>query len=104
MRASYTVTRCTGGHVFTLYVGRLKYRAEEAYDNAKPEKGSIVTLTEHGDRERKVLRRSDQTVTDLCSRCKREINSAFAPARDSVTLTPVCDDCTRAQRHTRVSA
>lgn len=44
---SYTVTRQGSGHVFTLYHGRLRHRAEATYDQAVPVPGTTVTLTEH---------------------------------------------------------
>lgn len=44
---SYTVTRQGNGHVFLLYRGRLRYRAEQTFERAEVVPGTVVTFTEH---------------------------------------------------------
>lgn len=61
--ASYTVTRSTGGHIFGLYQGRLRHRADETFGRADAADG-LVTLTEHREMEpRKVLARKGPGFT-----------------------------------------
>jgi hypothetical protein len=53
--SSYTVTRSAGGHVFSLYRGRLRHRAKDTFDRAEAT-DATVTLTEHRTEEpRRVL-------------------------------------------------
>lgn len=98
---SYSVTRSGKNGHFELYQGRLRWRAEDTYERAKPEAGTVVILTEYRDKERRVLRRSDEVVTASCSRCRRPICGDEAPAVDAFTNLPVCDTCTNGERHAR---
>lgn len=102
---SWSVVRNRSGHPDQLlYRGRLKHRAMDMFDRESPEQGSIVAVYEHADGARTLLRKSDDVVTAACSRCHRPILGDFAPAVDAFSLAPVCDACTRAERHVRVSA
>jgi hypothetical protein len=70
--SSYTVTRASGGNVFTLYRGRLRHRAAETFDHAEPPEG-VVTFTEHGtDVPRKVVAQKGPASVWADGRCPCE--------------------------------
>jgi hypothetical protein len=97
LMAKYSVTRNGGGHSFGLYRGDSLKRAEEIFDTAPAEKGTVLVLTAHEGPQR-VLRRSDQPAIDVCSRCYRPILDDFLPAKDSASGQDVCQRCVTDQR------
>lgn len=61
--AKYSVTRNGGGHSFSLYRGDLLWRAQQVYNCAPAEKGTVVVLTDHeAEGPQRVLRRSDEAT------------------------------------------
>lgn len=61
--ASYSVTRSVGGNVFGLYFGRVRERAQAAYDKAEPGERETITLTEHRDAQRLAVRKVGEGFT-----------------------------------------
>jgi hypothetical protein len=94
---TFSVVRESKGKAIaqTLYTGRLRYRAVETFARAASEPGDVITLY----RDREVLRKSNEVVTLACSRCHEPIGGDLAPAIAAESSLPVCDDCTRIQRH-----
>lgn len=84
-----------------LYLGGLKYLAERFYERESSEPGVIIKLYVHDGHGPRLLRKSDDVTVDTCSRCKSPIHSDWVAARDASSGHPVCEDCTRAERHLR---
>ena len=102
----YTVTTITPEGVKVSYSGRLRHEAIRLYEREERlqiGRDGVVILTQH-DQARTILRKSDDIVVNVCSRCHEPIPGDFVPAKDALTSADVCDSCCRAQRHARRSA
>jgi len=95
----YSVTRNGGGHSFGLFRGDSLKRAEEIFNTAPAEKGTVLVITDHeAQGDARTLRRSDAPVIDVCSKCFRPILDDFLPAKDSASGQDVCQRCVAEQR------
>lgn len=72
--ASWSVVRETQGSPQILYYGRLRDRANDTFERAKPEAGELIEVHEHSDGGRRVVKTKAVTLTwviALCKKCRR---------------------------------